>query len=54
MTAKRGMVSADAVNISADVKRAVVTVRGLLAGTEFTVSRTRTASKSAPLACLVT
>jgi hypothetical protein len=48
-TAKKGMVSADAVNISPSIKRAVVTVRGLLGGTEFEVTRTRTPSKSVPL-----
>lgn len=49
---KKGMVSADAVNISPRVKRAVVTVRGLLAGREFIVTRTRTASKCASSSCV--
>ena len=47
VTTKKGMVSSDAINISPDVKRSIVTLRGRLGGELFEVTRTRTASKSA-------
>lgn len=49
--ARRGMVSADAVNVDPGVRRAAVAVRGRVGGVPFEVTRTRTASSSAPLHC---
>lgn len=48
---RRGMVAADAVNVSRQVRRAVVAVRGMLGGQPFEVTRSRTASKSALFFC---